>query len=137
MATHAPSTGAPTRATSIPVPPPAITRVLSRFDRDQLAGFIAVAIDLLDLADGDADREGDDADAEDDDPDTGVEDHPDGFDPEQDCEHDGSEHDDVTLRHPIYGVDQSAGPINFREALIEHQALEMGLVRTATGWRRP
>lgn len=40
-----------------PVPPAAISRVLSRFDRDQLAGFIAVAIDLLDLADGDPDLE--------------------------------------------------------------------------------
>jgi hypothetical protein len=41
----------------IPPPPAAITRVLSAFPRDQLEGFIAVAIDLLDLADGDPDRE--------------------------------------------------------------------------------
>lgn len=43
-----------------PAPPAAVSRVLATFDRDQLAGFIAVAIDLLDLADGDADAEEDD-----------------------------------------------------------------------------
>lgn len=42
------------------VPPAAITRILSGFERDELAGFIAVAIDLLDLADGDLDLEEDD-----------------------------------------------------------------------------
>lgn len=57
MATHTPTTGAPTRAPFIPAPPAAITRVLSRFDRDQLTGFIKVAIDLLDLADDDSDLE--------------------------------------------------------------------------------
>ncbi len=34
--------------------------ILSRFDREQLAGFIAVAIDLADMLDGDADLEDDD-----------------------------------------------------------------------------
>lgn len=62
MAIHAPSTGASTGATTIPVPPPMIMGVLSRFDRDQLAGFIAVAIDLLDLAESDPDTEPDDED---------------------------------------------------------------------------
>ena len=36
---------------------PAVMRILSRFDRASLAGFISIAIDLLDLADGDADLE--------------------------------------------------------------------------------
>lgn len=40
-------------------PMPAVTRILSRFDRDQLAGFIAVAIDLADAMDGDPDIEPD------------------------------------------------------------------------------
>lgn len=40
-----------------PIPPAAVSRVLATFDRDQLAGFIAVAIDLLDLADGDTELE--------------------------------------------------------------------------------
>lgn len=48
-----------------PVPPAAISRVLSRFDREQLAGFVAVAIDLMDLADPDSDAE-DATDLEDD-----------------------------------------------------------------------
>ena len=34
-----------------------IDRLLSRFGRRQIEGFIAVAIDLLDLADGDSDIE--------------------------------------------------------------------------------
>lgn len=38
-------------------PPAAVARILSRFDRDQLAAFISVAIDLLDVADGDPDVE--------------------------------------------------------------------------------
>lgn len=38
-------------------PMPAVTRIFSRFDRDQLAGFIAVAIDLADAMDGDPDIE--------------------------------------------------------------------------------
>ena len=51
--------GTPTARNAVPVPPAAIFRVLSRFDRDQLAGFITVAIDLLDLAEPDSDLEPD------------------------------------------------------------------------------
>lgn len=40
-----------------PPPPAAVSRVLASFNRDQLEGFIAVAIDLLDLADPDPDAE--------------------------------------------------------------------------------
>lgn len=42
---------------AMPVPPAAVTRLLARYSRGELAGFIAVAIDLLDLADGDHDTE--------------------------------------------------------------------------------
>lgn len=41
----------------VPAPPAAVSRVLSRFDRPALEAFIAVALDLLDLADGDSDLE--------------------------------------------------------------------------------
>lgn len=42
----------------IALPPPAIlSRAVSRFGRDHLAGSTAVAIDLLDYADSDADLE--------------------------------------------------------------------------------
>jgi hypothetical protein len=46
--------------TFTPAPPAAVTRVLATFDRHQLEGFIAVALDLLDLADGEPDDEEDD-----------------------------------------------------------------------------
>lgn len=36
---------------------PAVARILARYDRPRLAAFIAVAIDLLDAIDGDADLE--------------------------------------------------------------------------------
>lgn len=38
-------------------PMPAVARILSQFDRSQLAGFIEVAISLLDQEDGDTDIE--------------------------------------------------------------------------------
>ena len=44
-------------------PMPAIARILSRFDRAQLEGFISIAIDLADAMDGDANLE-DGGDAE-------------------------------------------------------------------------
>lgn len=52
-------------------PMPAVMRTLAQFDRKTLEGFIAVAIGLLDMVDGDADSEengdaeptGDEADA--------------------------------------------------------------------------
>lgn len=56
---------------------PVLARILARFEREELEGFIAVAIDLLDVAAGDDDIEEDDSDC-------GVEDGPRGFDPEED-----------------------------------------------------
>jgi hypothetical protein len=78
-------------------PPSAITRLLSRFDRDQLAGFISVAIDLLDFTDGDADTE--DADPAEED------------DPSGQCDEDGIN----TARHLIqhtYGANGPGCPIS-------------------------
>lgn len=49
--------GAIDHPTSQPVPPAAVSRILSRFSREELEGFVAVAIDLMDVADGDPDRE--------------------------------------------------------------------------------
>lgn len=43
-------------------PMPAVARILSRFERGQLEAFLAVAIDLLDVIDGDADKEDEEAD---------------------------------------------------------------------------
>ena len=41
-------------------PMPAVARILSQFDRPKLEGFIAVAIGLLDVLDGDPESEEDD-----------------------------------------------------------------------------
>ena len=89
-------------------PMPAVARILARFEREQLAGFIAVALDLIDTLDGDPDLENatdleDDFalsrqalsydtgpgcattdTGEEDDNDSGVEDDPKGIDPEED-----------------------------------------------------
>lgn len=62
-ATYTPSTGLSTvnPAVALPsgpvMPPAAVSRILAQFQRDQLAGFIEVAIGLLDVADGDSDTE--------------------------------------------------------------------------------
>ncbi len=47
-----------------PDPMPAVSSILSRFHRPQLAAFIEVAIDLLDTLDGDPDAEAVDDDCE-------------------------------------------------------------------------
>jgi hypothetical protein len=44
---------------SLPPRIPAVARILSQFDRPKLEGFIAVAIELLDVVDGDPDLESD------------------------------------------------------------------------------
>lgn len=48
---------APTLLPSAHMPAPAVMAILSRFERDQLASFITVAVDLLDAIDGDPDLE--------------------------------------------------------------------------------
>ncbi|WP_170005035.1 hypothetical protein [Pseudopontixanthobacter vadosimaris] len=58
MATNIPTGGF--RPVTLPYqfpPTPAVSRILSRFTRAELHGFIAVAIDLADTLDGDADLE--------------------------------------------------------------------------------
>lgn len=159
------------------LPAPAVMHILGRFDRITLEAFLSVAIDLLDVMDGDSDAEADDRGGEtvaivsdpdlppeedegdpdleqtrdeDDwfdhggngpgcpvsDPDCSVEDHPEGFDPEEDAciagddgcgpvyRHGyalwGAEEDRLIKTLPVYGIDQSAGPINEREAVNDH-----------------
>ena len=62
MATQ-PTPGSAVAAFPATPPMPAVARILARFEREQLAGFIAVALDLIDTLDGDADLE-DNADRE-------------------------------------------------------------------------
>ena len=59
MMTTQPNMGSVSALPAIP-PMPAVARILARFERDQLAGFIAVALDLLDTLDGPEDAEDDD-----------------------------------------------------------------------------
>lgn len=87
---------------------PAVERILARYDRESIEAFLEVALELLDTLDGDPDLEDDDAGEDD--------------DPGGQCDEDGvntaspstsGTHD----RHYypgrlIYGVDQSAGPLN-------------------------
>jgi hypothetical protein len=127
-----------------------IEQILSRFDRAQLEGFISVAIELLDIADGDLDVEpnGDelDGDMSEDDfcwqnanwigaPGCPVSDP--GGDPLDDGEAEDWRPDGITLPRPIYGDDQSLGPTNEREAFTEHRAQLLGLERSPSGgWRK-
>lgn len=89
-------------------------------NRRAIADEIERLIALLDIVDGDCDLEDDD---------------PAGSDNE-DAEGD---HGRGLLRElPRYGVDQSAGPINYARAERDHQAETMGLVRSPSGgWRHP
>ena len=112
-----------------PIPPAAILRVLATFDRDQLAGFIAVAIDLLDFADGDTDLEETDTEdafalswiarGYDTGPGCVISDIDKGVD-------DGGEDDDEReardfyFKRPVYGEDQTMGPVNQIEIARDH-----------------
>jgi len=109
----------------LPVPPAAVSRVLSRFDRRALEGFISVAIDLLDLADGDADLEesGDEQDG------IGAEDEPcaafelmgngpgclisddDSAVDDRACDDINQDQEPEEGVAPAYGFDQTKGPI--------------------------
>jgi len=117
---YAPITGAPTRA---PIN-------LSREQRAAIAREIETLIDLLDHADGDPDLE-----PEDDRCLAGD----DGCAPCYDQLGKlmwGTAEEDLGRLAPVYGVDQTAGPINYREASREYRAAELGLVRSASGgWR--
>lgn len=57
------------------VPPAPVLAVLSRYRREDIESFVAIAIDLLDLADGDPDAE--------------IDDHPEEDDPHGQCDEDG------------------------------------------------
>lgn len=49
--------GAAVKLPTTPPPMPAVSRILARFDREQVEAFIEVAIAAMDLFDGDADVE--------------------------------------------------------------------------------
>lgn len=78
------------------VPPmPAVARILSRYDRAKLEAFVSVAIDLLDVLDGDPDLE--EEEREDDDP-AEADDEPEEDDHSGQCDEDG-----INTVHPACG----------------------------------
>ena len=89
-------------------PMPAVALILSRFDRAQLGSFIEIAIELMDVAQGDTDlepevTEQDDEPEIDDEPE--LDDHGGG-----NVEDEGEPMNDIL--HPAYGIDQSTGPLS-------------------------
>lgn len=157
---------------ALAVPPAAVMRVLERFPRRELEGFIAVALELLDTLDGDPEAE-DGTDLEDDftltthaelsaegAPGCPIADAHDpswiewnkrsrnklrigGHEPSNPAGHEDDEQDDHDedddpaggaaddlgesdpsrgILRPVYGIDQSQGPINEREAYRQHLA---------------
>lgn len=114
-----------------PVRPQTITLGLAYNTRAAIEDEIERLIALLDTFDGDTDLEAehdvDDA-------------HDDGCGSfyAQGRRLWGSPHEEDGRLKPAYGVDQSAGPINYRESDQEHRAADLGLVRSPTGgWRWP
>ena len=89
-------------------PMPAVALILSRFDRAQLGSFVEIAIELMDVAQGDTDlepevTEQDDEPEIDDEPE--LDDHGGG-----NVEDEGEPEDGIF--HAAYGIDQSTGPLS-------------------------
>lgn len=115
MAIHAPITGATTRAS--------ISWPMSREQRLQIEQEVEHLIALLDAVDGDCDLEDDD---------------PSGDPLDMGGEASSDDGRGLLPTRPIWALDQSGGPSNYREASREQAAKEMGLVRSPTGgWRVP
>lgn len=72
------------------------------------------------------------------DPDDREDDDPAGDPLDQSGEEQSDDGRPLLAARPVWGIDQTAGPINYRPASVEHQANVMGLVRSPTGgWRHP
>lgn len=96
--------------------------LLATLHTADLKAIAATAIDLLDERAGDCDLEDDD---------------PAGDPLDIDGEHPCDDATSILAMRPVCGLDQSLGPLNGRVAYQEHQAKELGLVRTARGtWAR-
>ena len=82
-------------------PMPAVALILSRFDRAQLGSFVEIAIELMDVAQGDTDLEPE-VTEQDDEPE--LDDHGGG-----NVEDEGEPENGIL--HRAYGIDQSTGPL--------------------------
>ena len=92
-------------------PMPAVALILSRFDRAQLGSFVEIAIELMDVAQGDTDLEPE-VTEQDDEPEVDDE-------PEQDDHGGGNVEDEGESAEAedvagcgSYGIDQSTGPLS-------------------------
>ena len=89
-------------------PMPAVALILSRFDRAQLGSFVEIAIELMDVAQGDTNLEREVAE-QDDEPEIDDE-------PELDDHGGGNVEDEGELEngivHAAFGIDQSTGPLS-------------------------
>ena len=89
-------------------PMPAVALILSRFDRAQLGSFVEIAIELMDVAQGDTDLEPE-VTEQDDEPEIDDE-------PELDDHGGGNVEDEGEpengILHSGYGIDQSTGPLS-------------------------
>ena len=92
-------------------PMPAVALILSRFDRAQLGSFVEIAIELMDVAQGDTDLEPE-VTEQDDEPEVDDE-------PEQDDHGGGNVEDEGESIESedaagcgSYGIDQSRGPLS-------------------------
>ena len=87
---------------------PAVALILSRFDRAQLGSFVEIAIELMDVAQGDTDLEPE-ATEQDDDPEIDDE-------PELDDHGGGNVEDEGEpengVVHAGHGIDHSTGPLS-------------------------
>jgi hypothetical protein len=98
-----------------------LLKAAMRLPRPQIERLAEGLIAALDTLDGDPDLEEDDHSG----------------DP-LDLEGEAPADDGAVLMtaRPIYGADQTQGPINEREAITEHKVAELDLVRSPTGgWR--
>ena len=87
-------------------PMPAVALILSRFDRAQLGSFVEIAIELMNVAQGDTDLEPE-VTEQDDEPEIDDE-------PEEDDHGGGNADDEGEVEFgivPAYGIDQSTGPL--------------------------
>ena len=89
-------------------PMPAVALILSRFDRAQLGSFVEIAIELMDVAQGDTDLEPE-VTEQDDEPE--IDDEPELDDHGGDNVEDEGEPENGILHH-AYGIDQSTGPLS-------------------------
>lgn len=96
-----------------------LTAVLARLDTATLEAVAAAVIDILDTRAGDSDLEDDD---------------PAGDALDEHGEHPSDDGCTILAIRPIWGADQTAGPVNVRAAIAAHLEEDEARNRPAAGW---